>query len=228
MQKKSLMWVWLSVVCLFFSYFIDQSEAKSYKNWTTISMEDSLLNLKNWPNKCRLRIRTTANYSSETTVGFCPPWTGSEEPRTYLRLREVFAGYFVSGYDNDFSEHPLFTKWKGGRDSYFADPVIKPGQRTTCNSSDCFFRRIEFSVKGKQCQWIFYAPDYIPARGTIFNPPDKTTPYALEFFTCQTGIPFTKETYPDEARQGNSRVARRSANQSDRQEERNRPVITGG
>jgi hypothetical protein len=174
--------------------FGHRSEAKSYKKWTTVPMEESLLNLKNWhkSDECWIRIKTSANYSGETTVGFCPRWVGSEEPRTYFRIREVFPGYYVSGYDTDFSVHPLFTKWKGSRFSYFQNPVIKPGQKTTCNDSNCSFRRIEFSVKGKECQWIFSAPDYIPAQGIVISAP-KTTPYAIEIFTCQTSIPLTKK-----------------------------------
>ena len=102
----------LSVIFLLFTYFTDQSEAKSYKKWTNISMEESLLNLKNWPSDCRFRIRTAANYSSETTVGFCPSWVGSEEPRTYIMLRNPSAGIYMSGYLRDFVEHPLLRAGK--------------------------------------------------------------------------------------------------------------------
>jgi len=186
----------LSVIFLLFTYFTDQSEAKSYKKWTNISMEESLLNLKNWPSDCRFRIRTAANYSSETTVGFCPSWVGSEEPRTYIMLRNPSPNIYLSGHLKDFAEHPLFTSWKGGHDSYFANPVIKSGQETKCVfDSKCWFRRVEFSVKGKQCQWVYYHPDYVPATGQLADTEvmRSATPYALEFFTCQTSIPFTKE-----------------------------------
>ena len=167
----------------FFPYFIDQSEAKSYKKWTNISMEESLLNLKSWPSDCRFHIRTAANYSSETTVGFCPSWVGSEEPRTYIMLRNPSPNIYLSGHLKDFAEHPLFTSWKGGRDSYFANPVIKSGQETKCVfDSKCWFRRIEFSVKGKQCQWVYYHPDYVPTTGQVADTEvmRSATPYALE------------------------------------------------
>jgi len=193
MQKKSIIAVCLSVICLSFPYFTDQSEAKNFKQWTDISIEQTPLSFTNWPIECRLRMKTSADYSSDLTVGFCPRWMGSEEPRTYFRLMEVFSGYYVAGHTNDFSQHPIFTKARGQFFSYFKNPEIKPGQRTTCNDSDCFFRRIEFSVKGKQCQWIFYAPDYVPGFGTQFNLTDRNIPYALEIMTCHTSAPFTKE-----------------------------------
>ena len=192
-QKKSIIALWLSVICLSFPYFTDQSEAKSFKKWTDISIGETPLSFKYWPIECRLRKKTTANYSSDLTAGQCPRWMGSEEPRTYVRLMEVFSGYYLGGHTNDFSQHPIFTKARGQFFSYFKNPEIKPGQRTTCNDSDCFFRRIEFSVKGKQCQWIFYAPDYVPGFGTQFNLTDRNIPYALEIMTCHTSAPFTKE-----------------------------------
>ena len=150
--------------------------------------------MKNWPNSgdanCRFRIKTTSDYVLNLTVGFCPRYPASDEPRTYIRLRDVNPGYYVTGYDGDFSEHPMFTKWKGFRPSYWQKAIIKPGQRTKCNDSDCGFRRIEFLVQEKDCQWIFYAPDYLPNAGLQQSAQD--IKYSIEFFTCQTSAPFTE------------------------------------
>lgn len=177
------------LLCGFLSIFLIQAPA-SAGEWKTVDQDESVITLKNWPgtDNCSFRTKMASNYSKKITAGYCPK-SQSDEMRTYIRVLEMMPGMrWGWTYGTDFSEHPIFTKvWKKLRwFEFFKDPNIKPGQKTKCyNDDECRFRRIEFSVKGQECQWVLNIPD--------LGHPNSDAPFGIEIFTCQTSIPFTKK-----------------------------------
>ena len=173
-------------------------DAAAKWKWKNISSDEAVIALKKWPgsDQCRMRKAMAPNFSREITVFSCPRWVGDDEPRTYFRVQELMPGYYWGGaFGKDFSEHPMF-RVKGSWFKFFKNPNIKVGQKTKgYNDNECSFQRIEFSVTGRECQWIYYTPDLGTTDGSSGR---SETPYGLEIFTCETSNPITKK-HPDEA-----------------------------
>lgn len=179
--------------CLLIALVGSPADVSAKWKWKDVSADEAVLKLKGWPtpvDQCRIRIGTPPDFHKEHTVFFCPRWVGSDEPRTYFRLIEMMPGWrWGWSYGVEFSEQPMFTKWKGNWVTYFRNPVIKPGQKTKCyNDAECYFQRVEFTVKGQECQWIINIPDLkysAQARSEA--------PYGVEIYTCQTSVPITEK-----------------------------------
>ena len=179
--------------CLLLALVGSPADVSAKWNWKDVSADEAVLKLKNWPGaeQCRMRKAMAPNYSRENTVFRCPRWVGDDESRTHFRVQELMPGYYWGGANSgDFSEHVMF-RLKGNWFKFFKNPNIKVGQKTKCfNDNECSFQRIEFSVKGRECQWIYYTPDLGTTDGWSGR---SETPYSLEIFTCQTSVPITKE-----------------------------------
>jgi hypothetical protein len=179
--------------CLLIALVGSPADVSAKWKWKDGSADEVVIQLKGWPtpvDQCRIRIGTPPDFHKENTVFFCPRWVGSDEPRTYFRLIEMMPGWrWGWSYGEEFSELPFFTKTKGNWFAYFRNPVIKPGQKTKCyNDAECYFQRVEFTVKGQECQWISSIPDL------KYSTQDRSeAPYGVEIFTCQTSVPITKE-----------------------------------
>jgi hypothetical protein len=158
--------------------------------WKDISAEESDVKLINPPGSaaCLIRTANADDYSRKYTVFFCPRYAYGE-PQTYIRVQMLYPNfYWEGGYRADFKDHPMFTKWKSSTAAAYKNPTIHPGQKTKCyNDSECAFRRITFSLKERDCQWVNYSPNLKSgSRGG-------GSPFALEIFTCHTTTPITED-----------------------------------
>ncbi len=198
--------------------------ANAATKWKSLTADESEVKLKNFSDECRISTANAADYSRKYIVFFCPRYANATGPETYIRVQKLLGNYYWgSNSKKDFSEHAMFTAWKGGRNGYFKDPIIAPGQKTKCLSdSDCYFQRITFSVKGRDCQYINYSPNLRNISRSA-----SSERYALEVFTCHTATPITEDkitikrdsvviTFPDTS-QPSKETDRQAGNSPDNQ-----------
>ena len=117
--------------------------------------------LKNWPtsnDQCRFRLGEPGNYSRENTVIRCPRWTGDDEPRTYFRVIELLEDIVGERFTKNLCLKPLI-QFLERLVEVFQNPQFKSGRSWLHNDSEVT-RRVEFSVKGSECQYVNYLPDW--------------------------------------------------------------------
>lgn len=151
----------LAVVLILAATVLAAFHAQAGK-WQSVRHQDTDIRLQNWPAELPCTFRDGGyndRFSKKFSGVFCPKIPYHAGDRTYIHVAELQRGYYwAGGYDRDVREHWVFRQTKGYF-AYFKAAKFAKGQDFNCyNDSNCGFRNIRFTVKGKPCQFVHYNP----------------------------------------------------------------------